>query len=139
MGYKKEKVAKKLKSSRTAVHYTKRKQAAHSTTKLLAGRSRKCLFTPHDDHALIRSCVRNCRQTSRGLLARTVGNRLLEAGLKSHRARRKPLIDERLRKAWLFFARDHKDWTVDDWVKDLFSGESNFQNCFYNIKIKNGV
>lgn len=129
IGMSERQVAKKLKISKTAVHYTKKKQAEHGTTKLLAGRGRKRLSTPRDDRALIRSCVRNRRQTSRDLKnewalsrnvtcsARTVRNRLLEAGLKSHRARKKPFINERQRKARLLFAGDHKDWTVDDWAK----------------------
>ena len=102
IGMSERQVAKKLKISKTAVHYTKKKQAQHGTTKLLAGRSRKRLSTPPDDRALICSCVRNHHQTSRDLRnewalsrnvtcsARTVGNRLLEAGLKSHRAGRSP-------------------------------------------------
>lgn len=139
IGMSERQVAKKLKISKTAVHYNKKKQAEHGTTKLLPGRGRKRLSTPRDDRALVRSCVRNRRQTSRDLQnewalsrnvtcsARTVRNRLVEAGLKSHRARKKPFINERHRKARLLFARDHKDWTVDDWAKVLFSDESNFE------------
>uniref|UniRef100_A0A3Q1EMJ1 Transposase Tc1-like domain-containing protein n=1 Tax=Acanthochromis polyacanthus TaxID=80966 RepID=A0A3Q1EMJ1_9TELE len=60
--------------------------------------------------------IRNHRQTSWDLKnewallrnvtcsARTVGNRLLLAGLKSHKAWKKPFINERQRKAQLLFA-----------------------------------
>ena len=57
---------------------------------------------------------------------RTVGNRLLEAGLKSCKARSKPFINEKQRRARLRFAKNHKDWTVEDWSKAIFSDESNF-------------
>ncbi len=33
------------------------------------------------------------------------------------------------RRARLRFAKDHKDWTVEDWSKVIFSYESNFQLC----------
>uniref|UniRef100_A0A3P8SVC9 Transposase Tc1-like domain-containing protein n=1 Tax=Amphiprion percula TaxID=161767 RepID=A0A3P8SVC9_AMPPE len=110
-------------SYRSQNHQTVKKQAHHGTTKLLAGLDRKRLSTPRDVHALVCSCVRNRRQTSRDLknewalsrnvtcLARTVGNRLCETALKSHWTRKKPFINERERKPGLLFAGDHKDWT----------------------------
>ena len=61
--------------------------------------------------------------------ARTVRNRLLGAGLKSCKAQKKPFINEKQRRARLRFAKDHKDWTVEDWSKVIFSDESNFQLC----------
>uniref|UniRef100_A0A3P8U5L8 Transposase Tc1-like domain-containing protein n=1 Tax=Amphiprion percula TaxID=161767 RepID=A0A3P8U5L8_AMPPE len=122
IGMSERQVAKKLEISKTAIHYTKKKQAQHGTTKLLAGHGRKCLSTPRDDCALILDTVKKC-----DLFGRTVGNRFLEAGLKSHRARKKPFISERHKKAQFVFAGDHKDWTGDDWAKVLFSDESNFQ------------
>uniref|UniRef100_A0A3Q1GCR0 Transposase Tc1-like domain-containing protein n=1 Tax=Acanthochromis polyacanthus TaxID=80966 RepID=A0A3Q1GCR0_9TELE len=103
-------VVKKVKISKTAVHYTKKKQVQRGSTKLLAGHCRKL--------ALWRNVI--CS-------ARTVGNRLLEAGLKSHRAGKKPFIKKRQRKTLLLFAGNHKDWTVDDWAKVLFRVEFSFQ------------
>ena len=58
-----------------------------------------------------------------------VRNRLLGAGLKSCKARKKPFINEKQRRARLRFAKDHKDWTIEDWSKVIFSDESNFQLC----------
>uniref|UniRef100_A0A3B5AZ81 Transposase Tc1-like domain-containing protein n=1 Tax=Stegastes partitus TaxID=144197 RepID=A0A3B5AZ81_9TELE len=99
----------------TSVNYTKKKQAQHGTTKLLAGCGRKRLSTPRDNHALICSCVRNHHQTSRDLknewaLWRSVT--CLARHTESHRAQKKPFINERQRKARLLFAGDHKDWTI---------------------------
>ena len=48
---------------------------------------------------------------------RTVQNCLLEAGLKSRKARKKPFINEKQRRARLRFAKDNMDWTTDDWSK----------------------
>lgn len=132
-------VAEKLKVSKTAVHYTKKKQAHSGTTDVLVGRGRKRISTRQDDLALIQACVTNRPQTAKDLKdawalsrnvtcsVRTIRNRLLEAGLRSPRARKKPCINERQRTARLLFAVDHKDWTVDDWAKVLFSGEASFQ------------
>ena len=52
--------------------------------------------------------------------ARTFRNRLLEAGLKSYKARKKPFINKKQRRARLKFAKDHKDWTIEDWGKVIF-------------------
>uniref|UniRef100_A0AAY5K3T2 Tc1-like transposase DDE domain-containing protein n=1 Tax=Esox lucius TaxID=8010 RepID=A0AAY5K3T2_ESOLU len=57
---------------------------------------------------------------------RTVRNRLLGAGQKSCKAIKKPFINEKQRRARLIFAKDHNDWTVEEWSKDIFSDESNF-------------
>ncbi|KAK1788787.1 hypothetical protein P4O66_002596 [Electrophorus voltai] len=61
--------------------------------------------------------------------ARTVRNRLLEAGLKSCKARNKPFINEKQRRARLKFLKDCKDLTIEDWNKAIFSDECNFQLC----------
>uniref|UniRef100_A0A3P8SY62 Transposase Tc1-like domain-containing protein n=1 Tax=Amphiprion percula TaxID=161767 RepID=A0A3P8SY62_AMPPE len=75
---------------------------------------------------LICSCVRNHPQTSRDLKNETVGKRLVEAGLKSHRAGRSP-SSRKGRGKLVTLCWDHKDWTVDDWTKVLFRDESSFQ------------
>ncbi|KAK3573643.1 hypothetical protein QTP86_029970 [Hemibagrus guttatus] len=70
-------------------------------------------------------------QTETGVkcTARTVQNRLLHAGLKSYKAKKKPFISEKQRRATLKFAKDHRNWTVADWSQVIFSDESNFQLC----------
>uniref|UniRef100_A0A3Q1C858 Transposase Tc1-like domain-containing protein n=1 Tax=Amphiprion ocellaris TaxID=80972 RepID=A0A3Q1C858_AMPOC len=82
--------------------------------------------------------VRNHPQTSRDLKnewilwrngtcsARTVGKRLVEAGLKSHGAGRSP-SSRKGRGKLVTLCWDHKDWTADDWTKVLFRDESSFQ------------
>ncbi|XP_073405552.1 microtubule-associated serine/threonine-protein kinase 3-like isoform X2 [Dendrobates tinctorius] len=130
-GYSERHVASILKISKTAVHYNKVKQNTLGTTKLQTGRGRKRLSTDQDDRNLIRMSLSNHRMTSSDLqkewqmaagvkcAARTVRNRLLEAGLKSCKARKKPFINEKQRRARLKFAKDHKDWTIADWSKSV--------------------
>lgn len=74
----------------------------------------KQLSTDRDDHQLIRMSVRN--RTARG-----VRNRVLGAGLKSCKARKKSMRSKEEP------GQDHKHWTIENWSKVIFSGESNFQ------------
>lgn len=48
---------------------------------------------------------------------RTVRRRLCEFGLNGHVARKKPYISEKNRKARLKFAKEHIDWTQEQWSK----------------------
>uniref|UniRef100_A0AAY5L5H5 Tc1-like transposase DDE domain-containing protein n=1 Tax=Esox lucius TaxID=8010 RepID=A0AAY5L5H5_ESOLU len=134
-------VASILKISKTAVHKNKVKQQTLGTTELQTGRGRKRLSTARDDRQLIRMSLNNRRMTSSDLqkewqttsgvkcTVRTVRNRLLMAGLKLCKARKKPFINEEQRSARLKFAKDHKDWTIEEWSKVIFSDKSNFQLC----------
>ncbi|CAI9726432.1 transposable element Tcb1 transposase [Octopus vulgaris] len=87
---------------------------------------------------LIRKSLNNRRATSRQLAEEmqkvtgkqlsttTVKTRLLEAGLKSCRAARKPLLTAQNRKRRLLWARAHKTWTVQQWRTVMFTDESRF-------------
>ncbi|XP_073439992.1 uncharacterized protein [Dendrobates tinctorius] len=102
-GYSERHVAFLLKISKTAVHYNKVKQETLGTTKPQTGRGRKRLSTDRDDRQLIQMSLSNRRMTSSDLqkewqmaagvkcTARTIRHRLLEAGLKSCKARKKPV------------------------------------------------
>ena len=61
------------------------------------------------------------------LAARTVRKRLLSAGLRGCVAAKKPLLRPQSVKARLRFARQHYDWTVEQWNNVLWSDESSFQ------------
>lgn len=138
-GFSERQVASILKISKTAVHKNKVKAETFGTTELQTGRGRKRLSTERDDRQLLRLSRNNRRMTSSDLqkqwqmaagvkcTARTVRNRLRQAGLKSCRARKKPTIKEKQRGARLRFAEDHKHWTIEDWSKVFLSGESTFQ------------
>ncbi len=104
-----------------AVHKNKIKQQTLGTTKLQTGRGRKQLSTDWDDRQPIQMSLNNRRMMSSDLhkewqmaagmkcSARTVRNRLLGAGLKSCKARKKPFINENQRRARLRGALDHND------------------------------
>ncbi|CDQ93266.1 unnamed protein product, partial [Oncorhynchus mykiss] len=59
--------------------------------------------------------------------ARTVRRRLLEDGLVSRRASKKPLLSRKNIRDRLIFCKRYRDWTAEDWGKVIFSGESPFR------------
>ncbi|GJQ71134.1 hypothetical protein Trydic_g1038 [Trypoxylus dichotomus] len=56
---------------------------------------------------------------------RTVRRRLAQVNLKGRKAHRKPYLSQQEMKNRLLWARKYKDWTVEDWSKVIWSGESN--------------
>lgn len=56
----------------------------------------------------------------------TVTRRLHDVELFGRIGIKKPLISKKNKKARLQFAKDHKNWTVEDWKKVAFSDESKF-------------
>lgn len=59
--------------------------------------------------------------------ARTVRRRLLEEGLVSRTAAKKPLLSSKNIRDRLIFCRRYRDWTAEDWGKVIFSDESPFR------------
>jgi len=57
----------------------------------------------------------------------TIRNRLHEFGLFGRRRRKKPLLKKQHKAARLMWAKAHRDWTVSDWSKVLWTDESAFQ------------
>jgi len=56
--------------------------------------------------------------------SRTIQRHLQEIGIKKHIAVNKPYLTDAHMKARLDFTMEHKDWTVDDWKKVVWSDES---------------
>ena len=56
----------------------------------------------------------------------TTQRRLREAGLYGRKARKKPRLTLSHKRARFLFARQHKDWTEEEWARVLFSDESRF-------------
>uniref|UniRef100_A0A087XJV3 Transposase Tc1-like domain-containing protein n=1 Tax=Poecilia formosa TaxID=48698 RepID=A0A087XJV3_POEFO len=59
--------------------------------------------------------------------ARTVRRRLLEQGLVSRRAAKKPLLSRKNIRDRLIFCKMYREWTAEDWGKVIFSDESPFR------------
>lgn len=64
-----------------------------------------------------------------------VKRRLVRAGLKGRIAVQKPLLISQNKKKRLEWARQHENWTTEDWKKVLWSVESKFQVFGSNRRI----
>ena len=133
------KIAKELKCSRCAVQTTIRRFRETKSIESKKRSGRKHATTPRQDRIIIRNALKNRRKTSSNLSAefndaysinvsaRTVRRRLLDNGLKGCKARKKPFISEVNRKKRLHWAKNHKNWTCEQWSKVIWSDESNYQ------------
>ncbi len=59
---------------------------------------------------------------------RTVAGGLKSAGLKAVVKKKKPFLSKKHKKARLDFALAHKDWTIEDWKRVVWSDETKI-NC----------
>jgi len=57
----------------------------------------------------------------------TVQRRLRDYGLKGCIAAKKPLLRKQNKVKRLQWAKEHKDWSINQWYKVLFSDESKFE------------
>ena len=102
-----------------------------------SGRPRK--LNERDERALIRRLTTkecsNAVQLQKSLKTsnnvevstNTVRRALKRNGLVARVKRKKPLLSKKHREKRLKFAKDHKDWTIDEWKKIVWSDESKFQ------------
>lgn len=56
--------------------------------------------------------------------SRTIARALRNAGLRAKTKKKKPAISPKNKKERLAFAKSHKDWTVADWKRVIFSDET---------------
>lgn len=56
--------------------------------------------------------------------ASTVRRRLVAAGLRARRPRKKPVLSTKMRVARLNFAKQHQNWSINDWKRVIFTDES---------------
>lgn len=94
--------------------------------------------TPLEDRLLRRISVRNrfysatdlrrelLEQCDVNISVQTIRRRLNEGGLFGRRAAKKPLLTRKMKAARLQWAKDHKNWTLNDWQNVIFSDESKF-------------
>ena len=138
-GYSCRQIARKCRCSPSAVGYTLQKYRRTNSLEDKPRSGRPRVSSARNDRILIRMCRENRRMTSQELQqqwsnqtgvqcsTRAVRGRLLDHGLRSYKAVKKPLINERQRLARRRWAQAHKNWTARNWKKILWSDESSFQ------------
>lgn len=114
----------------------KRRTTGSTATAKRSGRPRKT--TERDDLMIRRAVVANPFATSTELRAtvgasvanvstRTIRRRLSDKfKMAARKAVKKPLITEAARKKRLSWCKRHKDWTLDEWKRVIWSDESTF-------------
>lgn len=132
-------IAKKIKCSRCAVRTTIKRYQETGSFSNRPRSGRKRITTAREDRELQRISLRDRRKSSKQLAselllqhriavsAQTVRRRLVNVGLRGRKARHKPRLSETHKTQRLLWAQRHKDWTVDDWAKVMWSDESNIE------------
>lgn len=132
-------ISRLVKVSRCAVQSTIKRFAETGShmNKKKTGRNR--VTTDREVRKLVRASLKDRKKTSSELAAaisedirrpissRTVRRRLLEAGLKGCKARKKPWLSDNNKKNRLKWALRHQNFTVEDWSNVVWSDESNFE------------
>lgn len=140
-GQNQSQVARQLNLSRSAVRrvYQRFVQTGGFVRRHGSGRHR--VTNRHDDHFVIMASLRNRHLNAVQLAQRlqsarhvtvsrwTVRRRLAERGLTAHRPANGPKLTTAHRQARLQFAREHLNWTIDQWKTVLFSDECRI--CLY--------
>ena len=138
-GYKLEDIAKKLGISLKGVHYTLTRHGDTGSIKDKHRSGRPKCTTAQEDKYIRVSSLMNRRLTAPEIAASlnstrqtpvctdTVRRRLRSVGLMGRVAKKKPLLRSANRKKRLQWARDHKNWSIDDWNRVLWTDESKFE------------
>lgn len=134
-GWSERQIAVRLNLSKTTVHDIIQviKQTGSAVPKKQPGKTR--ITSRQTDNMIRRAAVSNPSISSSQIRAqlpknvvvstRTIRRRLLiDAGLRSYRPAVKPRLSPKNIKDRLIFCRTHKDWTVDQWRRVLFSDET---------------
>lgn len=134
-GISKAELARRFNVSWTAISKLLAKYNTHGTVERRPGSARPRSTSARQDRHLCRMSLRNPTSVSRRLTqefnqqmqlnisSRTVRRRLVESGLKTKIAKRKPLLTARHKARRLEFAMHHRHWTVDQWRNVVFSDE----------------
>lgn len=134
-GLSERKIAARLNLSKTTVHDIIQviKQTGSTVPKKQPGKTR--ITSQQTDNMIRRAALRDPFVSSSQIRAqlpenvvvstRTIRRRLLiDAGLRSYRPAVKPRLSAKNIKDRLLFCRTHRDWTVDQWRRVLFSDET---------------
>uniref|UniRef100_A0A673W276 Uncharacterized protein n=1 Tax=Salmo trutta TaxID=8032 RepID=A0A673W276_SALTR len=134
LGYKK--VSETLNIRRSTFKSIIKKCREYGITTNLPTEDRPQKLTDQARRALIREAtkrpkiiLKELQSSTAGVSAsaRTVRRRLLEDGLVSRRAAKKPLLSRKNIRDRLIFCKRYRDWTAEDWGKVIFSDESPFR------------
>lgn len=128
-------VAKNVGCSQSAVSkiWTKYKSNGKVVKGKRTGRPRKT--SKRQDRKLKAICLENRKCTTKQMrnkwaesgvhvCDRTVRNRLKEMGFTYRKAKRKPSLTSKQKKTRFQWAKERQSWTVDDWMRVIFSDES---------------
>uniref|UniRef100_A0A4W6FNJ6 Transposase Tc1-like domain-containing protein n=1 Tax=Lates calcarifer TaxID=8187 RepID=A0A4W6FNJ6_LATCA len=130
-GYSCCQIARKCRCSPSAVGYTLQKYRRTNSLEDKPRSGRPRVSSARNDHILIHMCRENHQMTSQELQQQwsnqtgvqcstcTVCGPLLDHGLRSYKAVKKPLINERQRLARRHWAQAQKNWTARNWKKIL--------------------
>lgn len=131
-------ISKEAGVAKTTVANTIKRFAEQGNLQERKGRGRKKIVTPRAERTLVRLSLANrrlgsidlCKElresTGKKVCPSTVRRVLIRNGLKGCKPRKKPLLTEAHRKKRLEWAKQHQNWTVEQWSKVIFSDESNF-------------
>lgn len=129
-------VAQRLNLSRAAVRRVYQRFLETGQYRRRPGSGRQRVTTERDDHFIVTSALRNRHLSGVHLQRRlrevrgvvisdsTVRRRLREQNLRPQKPATGPQLTTAHRQARLQFARNHLDWTIDQWASVLFSDES---------------
>ena len=138
-GLSQRQIAEQVGCSKTAVKKTQDKyRAANSITDMARSGHPRVTTERTDRHIAILSksdrfkpatAIRDELEVVCGVnvSVSTVKRVLDKAGLPARVPRRKPALSSRNRKKCLDFAKQHQDWTQEEWSNVLFTDESRFQ------------
>lgn len=132
-------IAQKTKVSKSTVGYiiSKYKNTGLIEDKKRNGRPKK--LSQSAEQYLKLCSLRNRKKSSRELAAdlkrirginvdpSTVRRSLLRSGLRGCVARKKPLLRRNNKQKRLSYAREHNNWTFDEWSQVLWTDESKFE------------
>ncbi|KAL7830293.1 hypothetical protein SRHO_G00314200 [Serrasalmus rhombeus] len=129
--------ARKIAPQSTIYHIIKNfKERGSIVAKKAPGRPRKTskrqdrllkVFQLRDRATSSAELAQEWQQAGVSASARTVRRRLLEQGLVSRRAAKKPLRSRKNIRDRLIFCKRYGEWTAEDWGKVIFSDESPFR------------
>lgn len=106
---------------------------------------RKRKTTPREDRSLVVMSLKNRRlgskeltgrfneQFNKNISPRTIRRRLNKAGLRGCKARKKPWLSPKNISKRYKWAKEHQNWSYEDWSRVVWSDESNIEVSSNNI------